>query len=111
MDCFSKARAPGRGNIDFIIAIVVRGWANVPEHDAMASKGTIALSFLFIDDGVRFKGCHGRLIEVKDTKHLVVGQKLGIDAGRTKEIDSDLGLREKLAPDAWGGICCHSLKG
>ena len=90
-------RAPSRGKIDFVIAIVVRCWADVPSHDAMPSKCAFVLSFSLIDDGLRSKGCHGRLIEVKDAKHLVVGQKIGIDAGRTKEIDCDLSLNEKLA--------------
>ena len=70
----------------------------------MASKGVFALGFWFIDDGLRSKQCHRRSIEVKDAKSLVVGQKLGVDAGRTKEIDRDLSLHEKLAPETGGGL-------
>ena len=63
----------------------------------MASKGAFALSFWFIDDSFCSKWCHGRAIEVVDAKHLVVGRKLGIDVGRTKEIDGDLSLHKELA--------------
>ena len=81
---------------------MVWGWANVPSQDAMASECTFALSLWFIDDHFTSKGCHGRSIEVEDAEHLVVGRKLGIDAGGMKEIDSDFSLMEKLAPEAWG---------
>ena len=40
-----------------------------------------------------------KVIEVKNSKNLVVDQKLGIDTGRTKEIDGDLSLHEELAPE------------
>ena len=50
LDCFSKARASGGGNIDFVISIVVWSWADVPSQGAMASKCAFALSLWFIDD-------------------------------------------------------------
>ena len=102
LDGFSKTSVPSSRDIDFVIAVVVRGWADVPAHGAMASKCAFALSLWFIDNGLSYKGCHGPLIEVEEAKHLVSGRMLGIDAGGTKEIDRDLGLREKLAPEAWG---------
>ena len=70
----------------------------------MASKCAFALSFWFIYDGFSSKRCHGRSIEVEDAKNLVVGQKLWIDAGRTKEIEGDLSLNEKLAPETVGNL-------
>ena len=70
----------------------------------MASKGAFALSFWFIDDGFCSKRCHGRAIEVEDAKHLVVGQNLGIDRGRTKEIDGDLSLHKELTPETGGKL-------
>ena len=83
---------------------MVRGWADVPSHNAMASEDAFALSLWCIDDGLRSKWYHGRLIEVEDAKHLVVGRKLGIDMGGTKKIDCDLSLYEKLAPETWGEL-------
>ena len=65
----------------------------------MASEGAFALSFWFIDDGLRSKRCHGYSIEVEDAKNLVLGQKLRIDVGGTKDIDCDLSLHKKLAPE------------
>ena len=68
------------------------------------------LSFWFIDDGLRSKRCHGRSIEVEDSKNWMVGQKLGIDTGRTKEIDRDLSLHGELAPDIWGEFAVTARK-
>ena len=77
----------------------------------MANEGAFALSFRFIDDGLRSKRCHGQSIEVEDSKNLVVGRKVGIDTGRTKEIDGDLSLYKELAPETGEGTYCHSPKG
>ena len=77
----------------------------------MASKGAIVLGFWFIDDGFRSKLCHGRSIEeVKDAKSLVVGQKLGIDTGRTKEIGGDIRLHKELAPETGGKLAVTARK-
>ena len=76
----------------------------------MASKGAFALIFWFIDDGLRSKRCHGRWIEVEDAKHFMVGQKLGIDTGRTKEIDGDLSLHKELAPETGGEFAVTAQK-
>ena len=76
----------------------------------MANKDAFALSFWFIDDGFCSKRCHGRAIGVEDAKHLVVGQKLRIDTGMTKEIDGDLGLHKELAPETGGELAVTARK-
>ena len=72
MDHLAKACAPSSRNIDFVIAIVVWCWNNVPAQNAVASKGAFALSLWLIDDGYGSKRRQGSSIEVEDTKNLVV---------------------------------------
>ena len=42
-------------NIDFIIAIVVWGWADGPARNTVAGKGAFAMSLWFVDDGLGSK--------------------------------------------------------
>ena len=84
-----------------MIAIVVWGWADVPAQNAMASEGALALRLRFIDDCLSSKRCQVSQIEVEDPKNLVVGQKLGIDTERTKDVNGDFCLHEKMASEVW----------
>ena len=59
LDRFAKVCAPSSRNIDFVIAIVVLGRANVPAQDALAGKVAFALSLWYVDDGLSSKRCQG----------------------------------------------------
>ena len=69
-----------RRNVDLVVAIMVHGRPNVPALNSVVLPRYFSLGFRLVGDDFRAQGCQGSLVEVKVSKQLVVGRKLGVES-------------------------------
>jgi hypothetical protein len=74
-----------------VTTIVVHGWAQIPAVDSMRGPGATNLGF-FMDEDLYARRGHGGAVEVKETKDMGVGGKMGMKTAGAEQIKGLEGL-------------------
>ena len=103
IDSVGNSDGIGGGDPDLIAAVMVEARADVETSGRVNCKGFSAFG-AFMGENFDAGWSQWGLVEVERTVNLSVCGQLRVETGRTKEVEGERGLREKLIPEVEGKV-------